>query len=269
MKALFDALLDDAATFPPGNAPMRVAVQRHVAHRQAWYADFVAAFVCAAGRIDELAAYAGVTGTSIGVSVTVTAADPPVGDVAERVIRARGLRLAAVEVRAARRPDPDGLAAMRVPAVPTYVEVPVAEVDDEIVATLRDAGLGLKLRTGGTTADAFPSSESLARAIRRAVSAGTRFKCTAGLHHAVRRRDPRTGHDHHGFCNVVLATHAALHDADPRACLDSRDPVSLAAQVRGLSAGEVAGIRRLFRSFGTCSIEDPVVDIADMGLVRR
>ena len=72
------------------------------------------------------------------------------------------------------------------------------------------AGLRLKFRTGGLTADAFPSAAELAACIDAALDRETPFKCTAGLHHAVRHTDPETGFEHHGFLNVLLATRVAL-----------------------------------------------------------
>jgi hypothetical protein len=56
LTALFDGLLDDAAMFPPEDAPLADAVVGHAAHRLAWYSDLVAAFVCAAGRLPSLSA---------------------------------------------------------------------------------------------------------------------------------------------------------------------------------------------------------------------
>ena len=56
LTALFDGLLDDAAMFPPEDAPLADAVAGHAAHRLAWYSDLVASFVCAAGRLPSLSA---------------------------------------------------------------------------------------------------------------------------------------------------------------------------------------------------------------------
>ena len=56
LTALFDGLLDDAAMFPPEDAPLAAAVAGHAAHRLAWYSDLVASFVCAAGRLPSLSA---------------------------------------------------------------------------------------------------------------------------------------------------------------------------------------------------------------------
>ena len=41
----------------------------------------------------------------------------------------------------------------------------------------------------------------------------TPFKCTAGLHNAVRHRAADTGFEHHGFLNVLLATRQAFDGA--------------------------------------------------------
>ena len=41
VPALFARLVDDAAVFPPGNAPLPEAVTAHLTHRTAWYASLV------------------------------------------------------------------------------------------------------------------------------------------------------------------------------------------------------------------------------------
>ncbi len=83
--------------------------------------------------------------------------------------------------------------------------------------------ISLKFRTGGVTADVFPTSRRLATCIEAALDRELPFKCTAGLHHAVRHRDESTGFEHHGFLNVLLAT---------RACLDGGSPDDVAQRPR-------------------------------------
>ena len=77
-----------------------------------------------------------------------------------------------------------------------------------------EAGLRLKFRTGGLDAAAFPSSEVLAGWIDAALDRETQFKCTAGLHRAVRHTG-EDGFEHHGFLNVLLATRRAFDGASP------------------------------------------------------
>lgn len=47
---LFARLVDDAALFPPGNAPMPDAVRGYLAARAGERADLVGAFLCPASR---------------------------------------------------------------------------------------------------------------------------------------------------------------------------------------------------------------------------
>ena len=89
---------------------------------------------------------------------------------------------------------------------------------DEVAA----AELRLKFRTGGTEAHAFPSAPALAAWIDAALDRETPFKCTAGLHGALRHRDDATGFEHHGFLNVLVATRHAFDGASPRR--RGRDP---------------------------------------------
>jgi hypothetical protein len=122
----------------------------------------------------------------------------------------------------------------------------------------------LKFRTGGVEADAFPTSAELAACLDAALDRELPFKCTAGLHRAVRHEDPETGFRHHGFLNVLLATRATLDGDDATAVLDETDPTHRVAEV-----GEEAltRTRRWFTSFGSCSILEPHEDLVELGLM--
>jgi hypothetical protein len=240
--ALFGGLFDDAAIFPPGNLPLPDAVAAHRTYRDN---PLVGPFVCSLARLAELDA---LLDHPLDVAVVIPAGLfelPPL----------RHVRIVSVE----RRADAVGDS----PDVPTYVELPT------LPATARDlAGIGrVKFRTGGLHAAAFPSEAALAAAISAAVAAGAPFKCTAGLHRAVRHTGA-DGFEHHGFLNVLLATHAALSGGDGAATLAERDGALLAARLRALPDAALARTRESFRSFGTCSIAEPVTDLHALGLAR-
>lgn len=271
---LFRELFDDASMFPPQDEPVRSAVRGHLAHRVAWYADMVGPFVCAAGRlttVNELAAQSGIARIDVAVVVPdgvdgldralqwaaasprvhVTAIEVPLGP--HRVSRVLG-RLTAL------------LSAGHL----VYLEIPVGVVDEHHVHELAPSGVRLKLRTGGTSIEAFQSEEKLAVPILLCAAERLAFKCTAGLHHAARHRDTATFFEHHGFINVALAARVAAATGSHAATttvLAERDPAVLAAQVCELTNVDVRAIRALFSSFGTCSISEPVDDLLRLGLV--
>lgn len=275
---LFTGLFDDAALFPPGNAPMPDAVRGHACYRQDWYAGLVARFVCPAGRLAELdaalatAALSAPEVAAAGSEISLTIPSGPAGLAAALAV-AEGLprlRIGAVElpVTAAELPAAlDELSRTAHGGITVFAELPVAQVSRELASTLRQAGLALKLRTGGATAAAFPDPATLAGAIEAAVAGGVRFKCTAGLHNAVAHLDPATGWSHHGFLNVLLAVHAAGTGAAAAELLASQDAAELAEQVRRLSPVEVTALRARFASIGSCSIIEPLTDLTELRLV--
>ncbi|CCH87893.1 conserved protein of unknown function [Modestobacter italicus] len=95
-------------------------------------------------------------------------------------------------------------------------------------------------------------------------------KCTAGLHSAVRHTDPATGFRHHGFLNLLAACDA-LAAGEPAASaerwLAEDDGAALATAVRTWSPDRGARARAVFRSFGTCSVLEPVEDLVALGLL--
>lgn len=271
LGALFDGLFDDAALFPPGDAPMATAVPAHRSHR-ARLGRLVGPFVVPARRLDELATQ--LDGPEpFGISLIAAAGDLPAA--AARVAADPRLALAAVEVPVVA----DAEAAIRslrilddeVPAdVPVAVEVPRTDAREQVLDVLAGTRYRAKLRTGGLAADLFPSPAELAATLHACVSRSLAVKCTAGLHHAVRHTDPATGFPHHGFLNVLVAAGALASGAPPLVAADwlsETDARALVTSVRTWAAERAARARAVFTSFGTCSVPEPVDDLIDLGLL--
>lgn len=259
MSILFDRLLDDAAIFPPGNVPMDEAVRAHVAALDGPIARHVGPFVCSATRLAELDAALDAAAVEHMDLALVT----PSG-AAERVVAAAHddprVRLRAVELS----PGDGGL-----PTTPEGTLL-LVERSGEPPFDVPD-GAALKLRTGGETADAFPDEAWLAAVIHDAVARDLRFKLTAGLHQAVRHGDAVTGFEHHGFLNVMLATHDALAGRtvdDLAATLAEQDATVVAERIGALDDDACGRIRSHFLSFGTCSISEPLDDLHELGLLE-
>ncbi|MGX6601391.1 hypothetical protein ACWKSP_04505 [Micromonosporaceae bacterium Da 78-11] len=266
---LLHRLCDDAALFPPGNAPLPDALGAHRAHRLSVYADLVGSFVLPAARLAELA-----TAGPLDVSVTLAQGPAALPAALDRLAALPDIRLVALEIAPAADQDAAAfLAALHraaAPDVELFVEVPRDGRRPDYLRALAGAGLAAKFRTGGTTADAYPDEPELAAALTAVVAAGVPAKATAGLHHAVRNTGPVTGFEQHGFLNVLLAVARAQQGADAgvlAAVLADRDGGRLAAELSALDDDQVTRLRAAFRSFGTCSVTDPLTDLVALGLM--
>ena len=264
-------LVDDAAIFPPGCAALPDAVRDHVAHLAADHADLVGPFVVDVARWAELSSLA-----PAGLRTSVVVPAPSDLPVVLARAAAGSLRLVAVEVALAPGAPPAEqvaeVAAAVPPGVTAFIEAPRPGDPGwpAVSAAVVAHGLRLKFRTGGTVAAAFPTEAEVARWIVDAVQAGAPFKCTAGLHNAVRHTDPTTGFEHHGYLNVLVATARALAGAGTDAVTEvigRRDAPSLAVDVRSLTDAEVAATRAAFLSYGSCSIAEPLEDLTDLTLL--
>jgi hypothetical protein len=258
---LFRGLCDDAAVFPPGNAPLPHALAQHADYRAAAYRDLVGPFVFPIPRLRDLA-----DAVRTQTSVALTAPDGPstVGPALALAQSVDCVNVTSVEVAL---PEGADLALLHDidTGIDVYVEIPRDERCLAVLDVVADAGWRAKFRTGGVTADAYPDERELAAAIHAAVSRGVGFKATAGLHHAVRNTAPGNGFEQHGYLNVLLAGQAAAVGAKPRdlaAILAMRDPNAVAQQISGLRAP------RTFLSFGTCSILEPLDDLSALGLIE-
>ena len=259
----WSALIDDAAIFPPGDAPLHEATATYGSRREEWYADLVGSFVL---RDTDLPLVRGF-GAPLSVVVTGGAGQlaGPVG-AAARI----GLQVAAVEIAVRDTDDPvgnvrriDAAARAAEVDVPLFIEIPgpptaqwLAAADEVAASEHR-----LKLRLGNLDHDLVPDSATVAAWIDAALDRETRFKATAGLHRAV-RHDPEGG-GAHGFLNVLVATQVLWDGgsvADATDALEQRDGAALAAT-------DISSARRWFTSFGSCSVTEPLDDLISLGLL--
>jgi len=306
---LLRALVDDAALFPPGSAPMPAAVAAHPAHRSSWYGEVVGRFLCPASRLDELRgaldaappgqeAASGASPLRLGVVADAGPGGLPaaLGAVADD----ERLELSAVEVRLpagaeregwvldlvavldatpsrvpgldarvpgldARVPGLDGAGGVR-----AFVEVPRGAGWLDVLPVLRSAGLGAKLRCGGSEPDAVPAPDEVADFVVSCAQQDLPFKATAGLHAALRHTDPATGLAQHGFGNLLAATVAALAGAarpEVAAVLALEEPGPVVTVLAGVDDETARSTRALFTAYGSCSISEPVGDLVALGLV--
>lgn len=261
----WNALIDDAAIFPPGDAPLHEATATYAARREEWYADLVGSFVL---RDTDLPLVRGF-GAPLSVVVTGGAGQlaGPVGAAARM-----GLDVAAVEIAVRDTDDPVGNvrridAAARAAEidVPLFIEIPgpataqwLAAADEVAASEHR-----LKLRLGHVDHDLVPDSATVAAWIDATLDRETRFKATAGLHRTV-RHDPEGG-GAHGFLNVLVATQVLWDGGsvtDATDALEQRDGAALAAT-------DISSARRWFTSFGSCSVTEPLDDLISLGLVDK
>jgi len=178
------------------------------------------------------------------------------------------------------------------PAITPFFEagkLPGTEVTRRTIRAIadhNDTGRGVrclpaafKLRTGGVTAEAFPSVEQVAGVISACRDYAVAFKCTAGLHHPIRRYHESVGTEMHGFLNVlaagVLAHAQSANEVDLSAILADGDPSHFRFDADGLTwlgkrvtlEGIAEARRELIVSFGSCSFEEPLEDLRALGLL--
>jgi hypothetical protein len=278
---IFRGLFDDASLFPPASLAMADAVAGHLRHQAAWYREMSGPFVCADTNITELSAVLTAAGVAeLDLALVLPGGAAGLDAAVDGVFSDPRLRLRAVEVPAATRDNistavADVAAALdRAPlaGAAAFIEVPARDVTTAAARAVDDHRYRVKVRTGGTTAQAFPDDRTLADCLVTLAQARLAFKCTAGLQHAVRHRAAATGSGQHGFLNVLLAVAAALDDASRAqvaAELADRDAARVAAKITNLDAETISAVRSLFTSFSTCSTDEPVHDLVTLGLAGK
>lgn len=292
IRALLTQLIDYAGLFPPAGLEMAAAVQNYAAYRQSEQAWMLARFVVPVTRLAEFEQAAAELlpaketdnpwRLSALVSENVAAEAAQVNAFNERfagraVVDVVELKAStAAQIESALAPLPEGATA--------YFEIPLASDNAALLAALAETGALAKIRTGGLTAENFPTSLQLAQFIHAAVAAEVPFKATAGLHHALRGAyrltyapDSPTA-TMHGFLNVFLAAgfaQAGLSVEELVEILEERAPTAFTFEsgrvvwrAEHLVRAHLTNTRQLTAlAFGSCSFTEPIEELQNLGLL--
>src|SRR5215203_2537378 len=239
--AALTGFIDYAGLFPPAALDLQTTVANHGRYACSSEGWMLGRLVVPLSRLDELAqvlARSAAVERNWAIAVLVGAGDLIAGVPAAITRFHRSPGTAGVTVRAVEISLP-GLDV--VPTLPgdsgtleRFVEIPLDATRDAWLDAVAAAGCNAKVRTGGLTADRFPSPASLAALLEACARRGVPLKATAGLHHAIRDRYSLTYEPGsptgvmHGFVNLIVAAllvrTGAGTTADAQRALEVPDP---------------------------------------------
>ncbi|MFL5620556.1 MAG: hypothetical protein ACJ79A_19430 [Gemmatimonadaceae bacterium] len=290
LRALMRRLVDYAGLFPPAALPMEGAVRRYAAHLSSGDAWMLGRFVVPVERLGEFADAAipltadGGDAWRLSALIGVNAAEAGPKIRAFNAAHRGRFVVDVVECRAVSA----GSVSASIGALPgelrIFVELPLLDDPRHMLMEIRAAGAWAKMRTGGVSADAFPSAREIGRFIARASELLVPFKATAGLHHPVCGEYPLTYDDDaprarmFGFLNIFAAAAFAHGRASERVLTEIVDEGEAAAFRFGeteltwrghkVTTKQVASARSsLGLAFGSCSFQEPADGLRELGLL--
>jgi hypothetical protein len=162
----------------------------------------------------------------------------------------------------------------------TFWETPAESAEQTIglLARAKQPAFGYKLRTGGVTADAFPSSVQITRALLASTKHHVPIKFTAGLHHPVRKFHDEVKTEMHGFLNVlgagVLSAEHHWDEAQTIEMLEDQHSSSFefhdtvfAWRDWEATIDRIKARRKFVTSFGSCSFDEPREDLRALNIL--
>jgi hypothetical protein len=289
LRAMMRRLVDYAGLFPPAELSMSEATARYASYLRSPDAWMLGRFVVPVERLDELATCVepllGSGGEAWRLSVLV-GADAMAGARIRTFNSAQRGRLMVDVVEC--RPMALGSVAATIGSLPgemrIFVELPLLDDPRPGLLEIRSAGAWAKIRTGGVTADAIPSAREIARFLARAAELIVPFKATAGLHHPVCGTYPLTYDEASararmfGFLNLFTAAvfaQAHMHERLLAELVDDEGKEaiqfaegSIAWRGHTATTAQIARARAsLGLSFGSCSFDEPVAGLRELGLL--
>lgn len=300
IRFLFGNLIDYAGLFPPAELSMAEAVRNYAAYRQSEHAWMLGRFIVPASRLEEfeqaatefwprdeaagwwkLSALGGADlQTDLGC-INRFSRRRTVGETAGAVM------IDTIEFKASTVAEIEAAMRGMHPTLTCFIEIPIHEGPKELAELIKAigaAGAFAKVRTGGVTAEAFPSAKNLARFIAVCAEEDVGFKATAGLHHPLRSVNRLTYKPDsasalmHGFLNVFLAAGFAQNGMDAARLAQLLEETSLEAfrfesgavfwRDEMLVVAHVRNTRNLFAiAFGSCSFTEPTEDLQRLHLL--
>lgn len=297
LRSFLSGIVDYAGLFPPAELDMRSAVRNYAEYRAGTDHDLLGRFVVPSSRLDEFAeASSGMLQQGDGsipwclsvlirddlpearrAMIAFTSSHMSTSDAGHSLcdaieLRARDERQMIDAVKAFPRP------------LRQFFEISFEPGFERMLEVVSGCRSSAKLRMGGVTPDAFPSSETIVRFVAACNELGVPFKATAGLHHPLCGNYPLTYDTNalrgtmYGYINLLLASafiRKGMAEGDARAILEessadafSFDESGVSWRGNALNRDDLRMTRsRLFLSFGSCSFREPVDEARALGFI--
>ena len=293
VRILLNEIIDYAGLFPPSQVSMSEAVLNFTTYRHSNYGWMLGRFVLPVSRLDEFYESAREflpRGRENAWKLSVLAGEDINATVRSIVEfnRKHSERAIAdiLEVKANTVSKIENTIGLLPKAITPYFEIaPVGRTFVDLVATLGIKKLRAKIRTGGVTREEFPVTRDIIRFVRTCMAANVPFKATAGLHHPIRCFKPLTYAPDapqgtmHGFLNMLLMTGFAresfrvslLEEIMEEEFEEVFEFTDSGVSWRGSNFLSLSHLDRLrvrgMHSFGSCSFDEPVADLREMGVL--
>jgi hypothetical protein len=299
LRALLDQAIDYAGMFPPCSMALEPALRNQASYVRSPEAWMLNGFVLPVEQFDATAQFLSKFDTHHPLRVAALGPKTTSADVfldalyntyaAIRSFSRYNSDLVSISHLEMFLPDHVDSAPLKeasaiVRELPVFLEAPPERAEQTIALVAGHNSdedtttFGYKLRTGGVTADAFPTSAQIARALVTAATHQVPIKFTAGLHHPIRQFRDEVKTKMHGFLNVLGAAVLAaehqldadqavtmLEDEDPRSFLFTDD--FFAWRDWKIDTERLQYRRKFVRSFGSCSFDEPRDDLRALKLL--
>ena len=290
LRVLLSQAIDYAGMFPPCALALEPALRNQASYVRSAETWMLNGFVLPVGQFDAATQFSSEFDRQCPLRVAAlgsktTTEDAFLDGVANAATAIRSFSKYEVEVGHLEMFLPDAVdsaslkeARVIVGELPVFWEAPPEKAEQTIALIAEHnsdedtATFGYKLRTGGVTADAFPTSAQIARALVTAATHQLAIKFTAGLHHPIRQFRDEVKAKMHGLLNVLGAAVLAaehqweidqvvmmLDDEDPHSFLFTDD--FFAWRDWKIDTQRLQYGRKFVRSFGSCSFDEPRDDL--------
>ncbi|WP_332632462.1 hypothetical protein [Halalkalibacter flavus] len=307
--AYLSNLIDYAGLFPPAQLPLERAIQNYATYKSYEDSWMLGRFVIPATRLDELDSYVSLFSVEKRLNISAIGGRSMGFDDCLHGLEVDLRKLAnfcakhgeAVGIDVFEMPLPSILPNQKLLEeiatetanynLQTFCEMTMPlgeEWEENMLKTLDEIAqynlkngpvLGVKLRTGGVTADAFPTPEQVAAVLVGCSERSIPQKFTAGLHHPIRMYREEVKTKMHGFLNVFTAGMLArIHKLDKATIakvLADEEASNFTFTNKGFTWRDMkvqdSDIEQLRRkalcSYGSCSFDEPREDLRTLQLI--
>ena len=293
VRILLNEIIDYAGLFPPSQVSMPDAVLNYATYRHSNYGWMLGRFVLPVSRLDEFYECAqeflpkggkNVWRLSVLAGEDLNATVRALKDFNRRHSDRAVCDI--LEVKAATVSKIENTITALPKAITPYFEIATSgRTFVDLIATLGIRKQRAKIRTGGVTREEFPATRDIIRFVRTCMAANVPFKATAGLHHPIRCFKPLTYAPDapqgtmHGFLNMLMMTGFAresfrvslleeILEEEFEEVFQFDDTGVAWRGSNYLSLPHLGHLRtRGMHSFGSCSFDEPVADLKEMGIL--